>query len=162
MAKLFLNLRNVPGDEADDVRDLLRANAIDFYETQPSPWGISAGGLWIEDVDQLTRAKAPGIAAHRHDKAAIEFARRLRGQRTVKCCLHHLAMADRQVDAVQHRGAVEGLDNVGKFKRGQWGYLGNGAGYLTPALAMPVVMYFCRKAKTRVIGIRVITVMASR
>ena len=58
MAKLFLNLRNVPGDEADDVRDLLRANAIDFYETQPSPWGISAGGLWIEDVDQLTRAKA--------------------------------------------------------------------------------------------------------
>jgi hypothetical protein len=57
MAKLFLNLRNVPGDEADDVRDLLRANAIDFYETQPSPWGISAGGLWIEDVDQLARAK---------------------------------------------------------------------------------------------------------
>jgi len=58
MAKLFLNLRNVPGDEADDVRDLLRANAIDFYETQPSPWGISAGGLWIEDVDQLARARA--------------------------------------------------------------------------------------------------------
>jgi hypothetical protein len=57
MAKLFLNLRNVPGDEADDVRDLLRANAIDFYETQPSPWGISAGGLWIEDIDQLTRAR---------------------------------------------------------------------------------------------------------
>ena len=57
MAKLFLNLRNVPGDEADDVRDLLRANAIDFYETQPSPWGISAGGLWIEDIDQLARAR---------------------------------------------------------------------------------------------------------
>ncbi|MBI5441365.1 MAG: hypothetical protein HY900_09165, partial [Deltaproteobacteria bacterium] len=42
----FLNLRNVPADEADEVRDLLRANAIDFYETQPSPWGISSGGLW--------------------------------------------------------------------------------------------------------------------
>lgn len=57
MANLFLNLRNVPGDEADEVRDLLRTNAIDFYETQPSPWGISAGGLWIEDADQLARAK---------------------------------------------------------------------------------------------------------
>ncbi len=58
MAKLFLNLRNVPGDEADEVRELLRANTIDFYETQPSPWGISAGGLWIEDTEQLSRAKA--------------------------------------------------------------------------------------------------------
>lgn len=79
MAKLFLNLRNVPGDEADDVRDLLRANAIDFYETQPSPWGIAAGGLWIEDVDQLTRAKAlmAGYQARRRtqareDRAAAE------------------------------------------------------------------------------------------
>jgi hypothetical protein len=74
MAKLFLNLRNVPGDEADDVRDLLRANAIDFYETQPSPWGISAGGLWIEDVDQLTQAKAlmADYQARRRDNARSE------------------------------------------------------------------------------------------
>jgi len=57
MAKLFLNLRNVPGDEAHEVRELLRTHAIDFYETPPSPWGISAGGLWIEDPDQLARAK---------------------------------------------------------------------------------------------------------
>ncbi len=57
MAKLFLNLRNVPIDEADEVRDLLRANAIDFYETQASPWGVSAGGLWIEDAGELDRAK---------------------------------------------------------------------------------------------------------
>ena len=74
MAKLFLNLRNMPGDEADDVRDLLRSNAIDFYETQPSPWGISAGGLWIEDVDQLTRAKAlmADYQARRRDHARSE------------------------------------------------------------------------------------------
>ena len=71
-------------------------------------------------------------------------------------------MADGQIDAVQHRGAVEGLDNVGKFKRGQWGYLWDSSGYLTPALAMPVVMYFCKKANTSVIGTRVITVIASR
>lgn len=76
MAKLFLNLRHVPGDEADEVRDLLRSNAIDFYETQPSPWGISAGGLWIEDTDQLARAKVlmAGYQAQRRDHARSERA----------------------------------------------------------------------------------------
>ncbi len=71
MAKLFLNLRNVPRDEADEVRDLLRANTIEFYETPPSPWGISAGGLWIEDADQLARAKAlmADYQARRRDQA---------------------------------------------------------------------------------------------
>ncbi|MBD9477629.1 DUF6164 family protein [Pseudoxanthomonas sp. PXM02] len=76
MAKLFLNLRNVPGDEADEVRDLLRSNAIDFYETQPSPWGISAGGLWIEDADQLARAKVlmADYQATRRDHARAQQA----------------------------------------------------------------------------------------
>lgn len=76
MAKLFLNLRNVPGDEADEVRELLRANAIDFYETQPSPWGISAGGLWIEDADQLARAKVlmADYQATRRDSARAQQA----------------------------------------------------------------------------------------
>lgn len=76
MAKLFLNLRNVPGDEADEVRDLLRANAIDFYETQPSPWGISAGGLWIEDAGQLARARTlmTDYQANRRDQARARLA----------------------------------------------------------------------------------------
>ncbi|WP_296278250.1 DUF6164 family protein [Pseudoxanthomonas sp.] len=76
MAKLFLNLRNVPVDEADDVRQLLRANAIDFYETPPSPWGISAGGLWIDDADQLVRAKTlmAGYQAKRREHARSERA----------------------------------------------------------------------------------------
>lgn len=77
MAKLFLNLRNVPLDEADEVRELLRTNAIDFYETQPSPWGISAGGLWIEDADQLARARtlmADYQATRRHHARAQQAA----------------------------------------------------------------------------------------
>lgn len=76
MAKLFLNLRNVPGDEADEVRELLRMHAIDFYETQPSPWGISAGGLWIEDADQLVRAKAlmADYQSTRRDRARAQQA----------------------------------------------------------------------------------------
>ena len=58
MAKLLLNLRNVPEDEADEVRAWLKDNSLAFYETQPSPWGISGGGIWIEDDQQITRAKA--------------------------------------------------------------------------------------------------------
>ncbi|MET0718951.1 MAG: DUF6164 family protein [Pseudoxanthomonas sp.] len=52
MARLLLNLRNVPDDEADEVRAWLGESGLDFYETQPSPWGISSGGIWLrEDAD---------------------------------------------------------------------------------------------------------------
>lgn len=49
MPKLLLNLRGVPDDEAQDVRALLDANGIVYHETRPSPWGISAGGIWVVD-----------------------------------------------------------------------------------------------------------------
>jgi hypothetical protein len=52
MPKLLLNLRNASDDEADDVRRLLDAKRIAFYETPRSPWGISVGGIWVtEDAD---------------------------------------------------------------------------------------------------------------
>lgn len=52
MSKLLLNLRNVADDEADDVRALLDARRIAYYETRPSLWGISSGGIWVaEDAD---------------------------------------------------------------------------------------------------------------
>ncbi|HET7415147.1 MAG TPA: DUF6164 family protein [Arthrobacter sp.] len=47
MPKLLLNLRNVPDDDADDVRALLDAERIAFHETAPSPWGIPAGGIRV-------------------------------------------------------------------------------------------------------------------
>ncbi len=58
MAKLLLNLRNVPDDEADEVRGWLKESGIEFYETTPSSWGISSGGIWIREDVQITRAKA--------------------------------------------------------------------------------------------------------
>ena len=59
MAKLLLNLRNVPEDEADDVRALLDAKGIAFHETTPSIFGISAGGIWItEDADFAAAKRA--------------------------------------------------------------------------------------------------------
>ncbi|HEY0332670.1 MAG TPA: DUF6164 family protein [Stenotrophomonas sp.] len=57
MAKLLLNLRHVPEDEADEVRALLAEHRIAFYETRPSPWGISAGGIWLQEVQEHARAK---------------------------------------------------------------------------------------------------------
>jgi len=58
MSKLLLNLRMVLPDEADDVRDMLEANAIEFYETRPSRWGISHGGIWVTNDADIARAKA--------------------------------------------------------------------------------------------------------
>lgn len=58
MAKLLLNLRNVPDDEADEVRAWLARENLAFYETTPSSWGISHGGIWLEDDAELPRAKA--------------------------------------------------------------------------------------------------------
>lgn len=57
MARLLLNLRNVPDDEALDVRHLLDEHGIDYYETPPSRWGISMGGIWLRDDAAHPRAR---------------------------------------------------------------------------------------------------------
>ena len=71
-----------------------------------------------------------------------------------------LAVLHREIDAVQDGCGIKAFDNALQIKGGHGKVLV--WIYLTPALAMPVVMYFCRKANTSVIGINVITVMASR
>jgi hypothetical protein len=57
MSKLLLNLRDVPDDEADDVRRFLDSGGIGYYETQPNWWGISGGGIWIRDDGDVAEAK---------------------------------------------------------------------------------------------------------
>jgi hypothetical protein len=56
MSTLLLNLRDVPDDEADDVRRFLDSGAIGYYETRPSLWG-TAGGIWIRDDGDVAEAK---------------------------------------------------------------------------------------------------------
>lgn len=79
MAILLMNLRHVPDDEAEEVRSLLRDNAIDFYETRPNRWGLSAGGIWLSDHDQQERAR--GLLAdyqqQRAQRARADFQARL-------------------------------------------------------------------------------------
>ena len=57
MSKLLLNLRDVPDDEADDVRRFLESRGIGYYETRPSLWGISGGGIWVRDDRDAAEAK---------------------------------------------------------------------------------------------------------
>ena len=94
MAKLLFKLRNVPDDEADEVRAWLEEHAIDFHETPPGPWGISSGGIWVDDDADFARAKAlmadyqcqrreqaqARQAAAERDGSAETFGRLLRGQ----------------------------------------------------------------------------------
>ena len=56
MAKLLFSLRQVPDDEAADIRELLEENDIDFYETHAGNWGISMPALWLRDEQQHEQA----------------------------------------------------------------------------------------------------------
>lgn len=57
MSKLLLNLRNVPDDEIDDVRAMLDAARIEYYETRPSRWGVSYGGIWVTHDHDMAEAR---------------------------------------------------------------------------------------------------------
>lgn len=76
MAKLLLNLRNVPDDEADDVREMLDAHRIAFYETRPSSWGISAGAIFVTEDADIVEAKRlmADYQQKRSSRARAEYA----------------------------------------------------------------------------------------
>jgi len=57
LPKLLLNLRMATDDEAADVRELLDRHQVDWYETQPGFWGISAGGIWLRDLERAAEVK---------------------------------------------------------------------------------------------------------
>jgi len=52
MAVQIFNLRNVPDDEAEDIRQLLTTHHIEHYETPAGRWGMSSPALWITYDDQ--------------------------------------------------------------------------------------------------------------
>jgi len=53
----LMNWRHVPEDEMVEVRELLASHGIDYYETPPSFWGISEGGVWVRDEDEALWAR---------------------------------------------------------------------------------------------------------
>lgn len=54
--KIF-KLNNVPDDEAEEIRELLTSNHIDYYETSAGNWAISAPAIWINNEDQESQAR---------------------------------------------------------------------------------------------------------
>jgi len=58
MAVRLFKLRDVPDDEAEDVRHLLAEHGIDFYETYAGNWGIGTPAIWLKDESRLQQAKA--------------------------------------------------------------------------------------------------------
>ena len=58
MATMLMNLRGVPDDEADEVRELLDNHGVDYYETPPHRWGISMGGIWLRDDSRLAEVQS--------------------------------------------------------------------------------------------------------
>ena len=57
MAVLIFNLRHVPDDEAQDVRELLLDNNIGFYETSAGILSMSVPGLWVVNEEQVEEAR---------------------------------------------------------------------------------------------------------
>ncbi len=68
MTILLLNLRQVPEDEASEVRDLLAAHHVDFYETKPSFWGVSSGAIWLRDKSREDEVREL-LDAYQHARA---------------------------------------------------------------------------------------------
>lgn len=83
MAKLLLNLRDVPDDEAAEVRAMLKDSGIESYETPPSAFGISAGGIFVSHDADLPEAKRlmAVYQAQRRDRARAEYAEDVRNGR---------------------------------------------------------------------------------
>ncbi len=57
MSTLAFRLRNVPQEEAEEVRALLEEHDIECYETTAGNWGIAMPGIWVNNDEDLPRAR---------------------------------------------------------------------------------------------------------
>lgn len=57
MSRLLFRLRHVPEDEARDVRELLDARGIEYFETSSGLFGISFPGIWVRREAQFEAAR---------------------------------------------------------------------------------------------------------
>lgn len=73
MSALLFKLRNVPDDEADDIRALLDEQNIDIYETTAGNWGISMPAMWVQHDEDLAAGKSL-IKAYQVQRAATSRA----------------------------------------------------------------------------------------
>ncbi|MEX0963185.1 MAG: DUF6164 family protein [Pseudohongiellaceae bacterium] len=74
MSKLLFRLRNVPDDEAQDIRELLETNDIAYFETSAGNWGISLPAIWTNDAEKFA------FARNLIDEYQVERTERLRNE----------------------------------------------------------------------------------
>jgi hypothetical protein len=67
MAILLFRLNQVPDDEAMDIRELLAANEIYFYETHAGFWRMGVDAIWLPDASAETQAREL-IAQYQHER----------------------------------------------------------------------------------------------
>ncbi|MDO9476191.1 MAG: DUF6164 family protein [Pseudohongiella sp.] len=68
MATLLFRLRNVPDDEADEVRELLDQHQLSYYETSAGNWGISMPAIWLNnDADHEAARRL--LDQYQHNRA---------------------------------------------------------------------------------------------
>ncbi|SEK73902.1 DUF6164 family protein [Halomonas daqiaonensis] len=65
MAVLLFHLRNVPEEEAEEVRRLLDEHGLETFETRAGFWGLGVAAIWLRDQNELARARAL-IDAYQH------------------------------------------------------------------------------------------------
>lgn len=65
---LLFKLNNVPDDEAEDLRQLLRDQDIYFYETNAGMWRVGLDAIWLPDESHLQQARAL-IDAYQRERA---------------------------------------------------------------------------------------------
>lgn len=80
MSTLILNLRGVPDDEAEEVRALLESHGVDYFETPPNRWGITAGAIWLNDDDRAAEVSQL-LAAYQEERRQRAHAERERQRR---------------------------------------------------------------------------------
>ena len=76
MAVQIFKLRDVPEDEAADVRALLAETDMEWYETGAGNWGISSPGIWLKDESRYAEARAiiDAYQAERRQRLQQEYA----------------------------------------------------------------------------------------
>jgi len=57
VAKKLYPLRNVPDDESEEMRILLREHNIDFHETSSGFFGIGTAAFWVNNENQFEVAR---------------------------------------------------------------------------------------------------------
>jgi hypothetical protein len=72
MSEFLFKLNGVPDDEANEIREILEANEISFYETSAGKWGISSAAIWLKNKAQLQQASILIYEYQQHRQTRIK------------------------------------------------------------------------------------------